>query len=115
MRKFISHIIVIFIATFIVVKYLHLGLYSNIIDLALFSAVLAIFNGVLKPIFKFIALPITCLTFGIFSLVINVLVVMLADKAISGVRLDGFVASAILAILIAIITLIFNLLFRDDD
>lgn len=115
MKKFIGHIIIIFLATFIGIRYAHIGTYQNMISIVEFAVVLTIFNAVLKPIFKLIALPITCLTFGIFSLVINVLVVLLADKVISGVTLNGFWAAAGLAIIIAILTTIFHIIFSDNN
>ena len=115
MKKFIGHIIIIFIATLMGIKYGHLGAYKNMVGIVEFAVVLTIFNAVLKPIFKLIALPITCLTFGIFSLVINVIIVVLADKVISGVTLNGFWASAGLAIIISILTTVFHLIFNDND
>ncbi|WP_297522977.1 phage holin family protein [uncultured Clostridium sp.] len=115
MKKFIGHIIIIFIATFIGIKYLHLGEYQSVVGIVKFAIVLTIFNAVLKPIFNLIALPITCLTFGIFSLVINVIIVVLADKVITGVALNGFWASAGLAILVSVITTIFHLVFNNDN
>ena len=37
----------------------------------LFGLVIGVINAFIKPIVRFVALPITCLTFGLFAIVIN--------------------------------------------
>ncbi len=37
----------------------------------LFGLVVGVINAFIKPVVRFLALPITCLTFGLFALVIN--------------------------------------------
>jgi putative membrane protein len=37
----------------------------------LFAVVLGVINAVIKPVVKLLTLPITCLTFGLFAIVIN--------------------------------------------
>jgi putative membrane protein len=47
----------------------------------IFVPVLAVVNAVIGPIIKLLALPINCLTFGLFSFVINALLFWLAGVA----------------------------------
>ena len=56
----------------------------------IFALVLAFLNAILKPILILLTLPITILTLGIFLLVINVLMIMLADKLVDGIHIQGF-------------------------
>jgi putative membrane protein len=49
-------------------------------------------------------LPITILTLGIFLLIINVLMVILADKFVSGIHIDGFLWAFIFGILLSFIS-----------
>lgn len=61
------------------------ALFSNIQfatsgTMILFAIVLGIVNMFIKPILKILSLPLTILTFGIFSLVVNALVLMIAFK-----------------------------------
>jgi putative membrane protein len=37
----------------------------------LFAVVLGVINAVIKPVVKLLTLPITCLTFGLFAIVVN--------------------------------------------
>jgi len=72
------------------------------------AAVLAIINVVVKPILILFTLPITILTLGLFLLVINALMLMLASRLV-----DGFVIAnfwwAVLGSLI--ISCLYNLIF----
>lgn len=113
MKKFIGNVIVIFLASFVSMRYLHLGSYKDIGSLLIFALILLIVNTIIKPVVKFISLPITCLTFGIFSLIVNVLMVMLASALVPHVHLDGFIASAILAIIISVFTTILHIFVEE--
>lgn len=48
--------------------------------IAIFVPVLALANMTVRPILKLVALPITCLTLGLFGFVINALVFWLAGS-----------------------------------
>ena len=60
--------------------------------LALFLAglTLAIFNAVLKPFLKFVSAPLIFLTFGLFTIVINIFLLWLLTKFISELQIDTF-------------------------
>ncbi|MEO8720283.1 MAG: phage holin family protein [Ginsengibacter sp.] len=70
----------------------------------IFVIVLGILNVIIKPLLIIFTLPITILTLGIFLLVINVLMVMLADKFVSGIHIDGFFWAFIFGILLSLIS-----------
>lgn len=54
------------------------------------AAVLAVLNILVKPLLIIITIPITILTFGLFLLVINALIIMLADHLIDGFQVNSF-------------------------
>ena len=56
----------------------------------IFAIVLGILNLVVTPILKILGLPLTILTLGLFSLVINALVILIADYFIDSMNVDGF-------------------------
>ena len=70
----------------------------------IFSLVLAFLNALVKPILIILTLPITIITLGIFLLVINVLMVILAGKMVSGIHIDGFLWAFIFGILLSLIS-----------
>ena len=63
------------------------------------AAVLAALNAFLRPLLFLLTLPITILTLGLFTLVINALMIKLASAVIPGFDVVGFwpaVAAAVL-------------------
>jgi putative membrane protein len=68
----------------------------------LFAAILGFVNGAIRPIVKVLALPLSILTLGLFSLLINLGFFYLAAALTPGVRTMGFWPSAGAAIIIAI-------------
>lgn len=81
----------------------HVSINSYVTAL-IFSLVLAFLNAILKPILVILTLPITVITLGIFLLVLNVLMILLADKLVSGIHIEGFLWAFIFGILLSIIS-----------
>jgi len=78
------------------------------------AVVLGILNGVLKPILSFLSFPITIITFGLFAIVINALMLNLMTWFVPGIAFSSFGSSLILAIVISLISAIFGDRRRDD-
>lgn len=81
---------------------------DNVLTAIIVAAVLAFLNSVVKPILIIFTIPITVFTFGLFLIVINVLMVMLADKLIDGFRVGGFWNALAFSIVLWIVTAIFG-------
>ena len=62
---------------------------SSPLDAVKVALVLTLLNTFLKPIVSFFALPISCLTLGLFSLVISAAMVKLADYLLIGFDVLG--------------------------
>lgn len=76
--------------------------------LVITAIVLTLLQTIVKPVLSFFALPITILTLGLFTLVINAFVLYLAFKFVSGASINSRLfslvfASIVLSILSAII------------
>lgn len=54
------------------------------------AVVLGLLNLIVRPILVIFTLPVTILTFGLFLLVINALMILLCDAIIGGFDVDGF-------------------------
>jgi putative membrane protein len=64
-----------------------------------------------KPILVLFTLPVTILTFGLFLLVINAVIILLADAFISGFSVDGFWVALLFSLLLSIVqSLLFSFL-----
>lgn len=79
-----------------------------------FALILGILNLIVTPILKILGLPLTILTLGLFSLVINALVVLLAAKFVTGMSIDGFFSAFIFSIALSLITSLLNGIFISD-
>ena len=80
---------------------------------ALFGLVLALINMSIKPILQFISLPVTCLTLGIFYLVVNAFLLYLAQWLANNVlglsfHIESFGSAFVGAIVISIVSAILN-------
>lgn len=78
------------------------------------AAVLSILNILVKPFLVILTLPVTILTLGLFLLVINALIILLADKLIDGFTVDGIWTAILFSILLSILQSIFQSLFKED-
>lgn len=72
------------------------------------AVVLGIINAVLKPILLILTLPITLITFGLFTFVINGLLILLASNIVPGFKVDGFWWAVLFAILLSVINSFLN-------
>ncbi len=76
---------------------------GGINQIIIFSVILWLINIFLRPILLLITLPINVLTLGIFTLLINTWIIMIADKIIKGVHIPGFWIAFLLSISITVI------------
>ena len=58
--------------------------------LVIAALLLGLANAVVRPLLVVLTLPLTLLTFGLFLLVINALMLMLVARLVRGFHLDGF-------------------------
>lgn len=82
--------------------------------LLLVAVVFSLLNTYLRPILRILSIPFTIITFGIFLLVINALMLLLTS-AVSGAlhlefNVDGFGAAFLGAIVVAIVGLLLSML-----
>jgi putative membrane protein len=78
----------------------------------LVAIVLALLNFFVKPLLIILTIPFTILTFGLFLLVINAMIILLADYLIgSRFEVDGFWW----ALLFSLIISLFNSLLNIQD
>ena len=69
----------------------------------LIALVLSLLNTIVRPILVFLTLPATLISLGLFLLVINAAIVLIADKFMDGFNTDGFWWAMLFSILLSII------------
>jgi len=81
---------------------------------ALAAVVLGVVNAIIRPVVKLFSLPITILTLGLFSLVINAFMLYLAAWVVPGVDTTGFLMTVLAALIISVVTTVaFKIVDRD--
>ncbi len=79
---------------------------------ALWLAVfLAVINIIIKPILVVITLPINILTLGLFTFVINALLVWFSSTIIQGFSVEGFLPALYFSVVLSIVSYLLNMLF----
>jgi putative membrane protein len=83
---------------------------ASFFQAVLVAVVLGIVNTVIKPLLTILTLPLTLLTLGLFSLVINGLMVMLVDNVLPGFSVEGFFNAIIFSLVLSLLSTFFSLL-----
>lgn len=82
----------------------------------LVAFILTMLNVFIKPILVFLTLPITLVTLGLFLLVINAMIVMLAAKILpDGFFVDGFWAALIFSIVLSMTNSLLEMIFEPKN
>lgn len=89
--------------------------FSGFAGALIFAIVLGILNLIVTPILKILGLPLTILTLGLFSLVINAVVFLIADYFIDSMNIDGFWWAFIFSIALSLVTSLLDGLFTSKD
>jgi putative membrane protein len=75
------------------------------------AVVLALLNAVVRPLLVILTIPVTVITLGLFLLVINAVIILLADALIGGFNVDGFLWALVFSVVLSIIEAILDMIF----
>ena len=78
--------------------------------LILSALLLGFVNAIVRPLVVFLTLPLTLVTFGLFLLVINALMILLVARIVSGFKVSGFWTAFFAGIFISIVNLVIGYL-----
>lgn len=108
MKKFFKMIVINVFSLWIIDMLFHDIHFANMTTVMMTAIILGLLNSTLKPFLKFISLPLSILTLGLFSLLINGFVFFLALH-IGG----GYVGNVLTAVLASIVLSIANSVFSS--
>lgn len=96
-----------------VASYLLPGVYvESLLTAVVLAIVLGIINTFLKPILVLLTLPITVVTLGIFLLILNGLIILLASEIVPGFRVENFWSAIVFSIVISLVSWFLNLFLK---
>jgi putative membrane protein len=79
------------------------------------AAVLALLNAFVKPALILITIPVTFFTLGLFLLVINALVILLASAIVPGFEVEGFIWALLFSIILSFFSILFGANSHSSD
>jgi putative membrane protein len=106
----------LWVATQIVPGVTHTGPWSSLLLVALVFGVL---NALVRPILKLLTCPLILLTLGLFTFVINAIVLWLTSAVSEsfgiGFHVSGFVAAFVGALVVTLVSVLLSVLMPDTD
>lgn len=97
----------------VITAYLLRGIHVTDFTVALIAAlVLGIINVTIKPLILILTLPLTILTLGLFTLIINALLILLTSVLVPGFRVDGFGWALLFSIVLTAVNYFLNKLIE---
>ena len=113
--SFLVRLIINALAFFLVAK-VYGGMTVNGFGAAIVAALIwGIINTILRPILLLLTLPVNILTFGLFTLVINGIILLLTAELYSGLEIRSFFAGILAAVMLSLVNIILTSIFVKDD
>ena len=82
---------------------------------AIFVAiVISLLNFIVKPLLIILTLPVTILTLGLFLLIINALIILMADALIGGFNVTNIWWALLFSLLLSLLQSIFNSFLKEE-
>ncbi len=107
MRRISLFIVINAISLFIVDKLMPSVYIGSLSSLIMLTVIFGCLNIIIKPVIQFFSIPMTLLTFGLFSFVINGIVLKLAFALVPGVSISGFIYAMLAAVLLSVVNTVF--------
>jgi putative membrane protein len=79
----------------------------------LVAAVFGLVNALIKPLVFLLSLPVVLLTLGLFTIVINALMLMLTDALMDSLTVNGFWAALLGSLLISLVSTALSVILPD--
>lgn len=80
----------------------------------LVAVVLSLLNLIVKPLLVILTLPVTLVTLGLFLLVINAVIILLASNLVTGFSVDGFWTALLFSLLLSLLQAILFAFLKED-
>lgn len=86
-----------------IAAYLLPGADVTVVGALVLAVVLGLINMIIRPVILLLTLPLTIVTLGLFSLVINALFIMLADFIVPDFSVNGFWTALLFSLIVSVV------------
>lgn len=90
-------------------------LVGGIMDVFVVALVFGAVNALIKPVVKFLSVPFIFLTLGLFTLVINAFMLLLAARLSAHLSVSGFGAAFFGALVISVVSYFLSMFLKEED
>lgn len=101
------------VAIFFLANVLNGVFVDNYVTAIIVAVVLGLLNTLVKPLLVILTIPITILTFGLFLLVINAIIIFFADSLISGFSVDTIWTAILFSLLLSVLQWLLHSFIKD--
>ena len=84
-------------------------------SLVIAALLLGLANAIVKPVLVLLTFPLTLVTFGLFILVINALMVLLVARLVKGFRVASFWTALWASLLISILSIVIGVAVNNEQ
>ncbi|MDD3652839.1 MAG: phage holin family protein [Desulfotomaculaceae bacterium] len=77
------------------------------------SIILGVINAIIRPVVLLLTLPINIITLGLFTLVVNGLMLWLTSSVIKGFEVQGFGTAIIAALVLTLFSFVISFFVKD--
>ena len=111
--KLVFKILLTALAVLVIANFLPGVTVLNFTDAVIVAVVLGILRITVKPLLILFTLPATIVTLGLFLLVINAIIILLADYFVDGFQVSGFWVALIFSLLLSFFQSLLNPLTKE--
>jgi putative membrane protein len=79
------------------------------------ALVLAILNTFIKPLLIILTIPVTIITLGLFLLVINIIIIKIADYLVDGFSVDGWFSALLFSLIVSLVSSLLGGSSKKED
>lgn len=116
MRNLVIRLFINAVALWVAARFVPgIELSGEFLPILLVAAVFGLVNALIKPFVLLLSIPVVVLTLGLFTLVINALMLMLTAAMVGALSVEGFGAAFLGSLLISIVSLLFSLVLPEGD
>jgi putative membrane protein len=113
--KLIFRILLTALAVVIIAQFLPGVQIANFTNAIIVAIVLGLLRVTVKPLLIILTLPATILSLGLFLLVINAVIILLADYFVSGFAVKGFWVALLFSLLLSLFQSFLYSVFEKKD
>lgn len=85
---------------------------SGFVSAFLAALVLGLVNTFIKPVLLILTLPVNILTLGLFTFVINALMILLASSVVDGFKVSGFWWALLFSLILSVVNYLLGKFFK---